>query len=140
MAKTLSSARPKQNATVTLVKGIVHQLWLAGLGAAAKAQEKGGELLESLIEEGEKVEARAKGSAAIQTEPSNSTRPQNIESLERIFQDRVGRALQNLDVPTQAELQDLNRRMDALSKSIEALFESSKGQTNRQDGSSTQGT
>ena len=126
MAKTLSSARPKENMMVTLVRDIAHQLWLAGLGAAAKAQEKGGELLESLIEEGEKVEARAKGVTAIHTEPSNAIHPQNVENLEKIFQDRVARALKKLDVPTQADLQDLNQRMDDLSKHIETLFASSK--------------
>ena len=132
MAKTLSSARPKENMMVTLVRDIAHQLWLAGLGAAAKAQEKGGELLESLIEEGEKVEARAKGVTAIHTEPSNAIHPQNVENLEKIFQDRVARALKKLDVPTQADLQDLNQRMDALSQHIATLFASAKDPINRE--------
>ena len=132
MAKTLSSARPKENMMVTLVRDIAHQLWLAGLGAAAKAQEKGGELLESLIEEGEKVEARAKGVTAIHTEPGNAIHPQNVENLEKIFQDRVARALKKLDVPTQADLQDLNQRMDALSQHIATLFASAKDPINRE--------
>jgi poly(hydroxyalkanoate) granule-associated protein len=133
MAKMLSSARPKEIMMVTLVRDIAHQLWLAGLGAAAKAQEKGGELLESLIEEGEKVEARAKGVTAIHTEPGNAIlHPQNVENLEKIFQDRVERALKKLDVPTQADLQDLNQRMDALSQHIATLFASAKDPNNRE--------
>src|SRR5437763_14587691 len=41
-----------------------HQIWLAGLGAFAKAQEGGAKLFEGLVKQGEGIEAKTRKVAA----------------------------------------------------------------------------
>ena len=42
------------------VKGSAQQIWLAGLGAFAKAQEEGGKVFDVLVKEGATVQARTR--------------------------------------------------------------------------------
>ena len=43
-----------------LIRNSAHDIWLAGLGAYAKAGKEGGRLFESLVDIGEAVERRAR--------------------------------------------------------------------------------
>ena len=42
------------------VKESANQIWLAGLGAYSKAEEEGGKLFDSLVQDGEKLEAKTR--------------------------------------------------------------------------------
>ena len=58
MAQKLKEAADDGKIT-QLVLSSAHQIWLAGLGAFAKAQAEGTKLFDSLVKEGEAVQARA---------------------------------------------------------------------------------
>ena len=102
---------------------VMQKLRLAGLGAVSTVRRVGGQWLDSLVEEGKKFEARFNPMATKTTAaPSKKVlTTQQIEQLEEIFHERVARALQRLQIPTQRDLEDLHRKMDALDETIKAL-------------------
>ena len=125
MSKLLNNAGNTEISVLATVKGIAHQIRLATLGAVSRAQQTSGELFESLIEEGEKVEARIRSTlpsqVRVETKPMRTQSPENLENLEEIFQERIKRSLKKLRVPTHQDLQDLSKKTDALSESIKEL-------------------
>jgi poly(hydroxyalkanoate) granule-associated protein len=114
----------------------VHQIWLAGLGAVSRAQRGTPKLLEELVAEGARVHAKARGSArkavrgAVQevqlaiNERVGGVRERAgdaYENLEKMFQTRVHRALNQLGVPSSEEVAALTKRVDALNANIAKL-------------------
>ena len=110
-------------------------LWLAGLGALAKAQTEGPRLLEALIAEGTRVQKGEKtGAQAVLgglekardslASGSSKVRKQasvDWDSLEHIFRDRVGKALLQLGVPSANDAAGMAEEIEALKKRISAL-------------------
>ena len=106
------------------VLDVMQKLRLVGLGAVSTAQRIGGQWLDTLIEEGKKLEVRFNPMASRTTATAPSKKaltPQQMEQLEEIFQTRVARALQRLQIPTRRDLDKLHRKMDALEETIKAL-------------------
>lgn len=116
----------------------MHEIWLAGVGAFAKAQQDGPKVLEQLLAEGVKVYGAARPVAerlirdAIGQAQSSlgdrigDVRAQagdTLENLEKMFQTRVHRALHQLGVPSADEIASLSRRVDELNGNVEALLE-----------------
>jgi hypothetical protein len=50
------------------VRDFTRQVWLAGLGAFARAQEEGGKVFEALVQEGQTIDAQMKKAASEKTE------------------------------------------------------------------------
>lgn len=114
--------------TATNIRESANRIWLAGLGAFAKTQEEGEKLFQSLVKEGEKVEKQARKAAEARiAEARNKVvefrgkANQQIDRLEELFQERVAQALNRLGVPSQQDIQELSRRVEALNESILAL-------------------
>lgn len=111
------------------VKDSAQQIWLAGLGAFAKAQEEGGKVFEALVKEGLTIQRKTQAVAEEKISEATSrvtSMASDIGSraagqwdkLENIFEDRVATALSKLGVPTSRDLDVLNARIDALAKSL----------------------
>jgi poly(hydroxyalkanoate) granule-associated protein len=103
------------------VRESAHNIWLAGLGAFAKAQEEGGKLFETLVREGEIVQQRARKSADDKIAEVSATASGTWEKLEQVFEDRVARALRGLGVPTGEDVKELSARVSELTKVVEKL-------------------
>lgn len=116
------------------LKDVAQQARLIGLGALSKVQSEGGKLLETLLEEGQAVDARmAKAASETLAAPASAgkNRPSALvaklkaavasDNMEEIFETRVMRALEQLQIPTQADLQSLHAQLDALHQQIAAL-------------------
>lgn len=114
------------------VKDSAQQIWLAGLGAFAKAQVQGGKVFEALVEEGMDLQRKTQQAAQAQmAEVSDkwnslagglsSRAGQQWDRLEGIFEDRVARALQRLDVASQTQVQQLQVRIQELETRLDAL-------------------
>ncbi len=114
------------------MKDSAQQIWLAGMGAFAQAQAQGGKVFESLVKEGlalqqhtqavaqEKLgEVREKVSGL--AKEAGAQAGQQWDRLETIFEDRVAKALHRLGIPSAADLQALNERLDALTAQLAAL-------------------
>ncbi len=107
------------------VKDSAQQIWLAGLGAFAKAQEEGGKVFEALVKEGTSIQRKTQAVAEEKITEATSkvtTMANDITSkasgqwdkLENIFEDRVAKALGKLGVPSAKELASLTARVAAL--------------------------
>jgi poly(hydroxyalkanoate) granule-associated protein len=105
------------------------QIWLAGVGAFSRAQAEGTKLFDALIKEGMTLEQTARrfagGQADVMRDAVGSTVGQARERaedtwdrLEKVFEDRVQRALVKLGVPGRDDLNELSRRVDALTAEL----------------------
>jgi len=99
---------------VAAIKDSANQIWLAGLGAFAKAQEGGTKLFDTLVQEGEKVQKRATKVAGDKITEVKEQATGTWGKLERVFEDRVSRALHGLNVPTKKDVDALARRVSEL--------------------------
>ena len=107
----LSNDKKKPGAQLSsTVKDSAQQIWLAGLGAFAKAQEEGGKVFETLVKEGLSIQRKTQAAAEEKlTEASHkmshmatdisSKASGGWDKLENIFEDRVSKALNKLGVP-----------------------------------------
>lgn len=114
----------------------LHRIWLAGLGAVVKAQRGAPQLLEELIEEGARVDTRARAAAKqaasdlvggmqsrvrSRIDQVREQTSEALDNLEKVFQVRVHRALTQLGVPSAEEITSLSKRVDTLNTSIGRL-------------------
>jgi len=118
--------------TSSTVKDSAQQIWLAGLGAFAKAQEEGTKVFDTLVKQGMAIQrktqavaedkitdatSRISGMASdIQSKASN-----RWDSLENIFEERVAKALGKLGVPLAQDVKNLAERVDRLDFEIREL-------------------
>jgi poly(hydroxyalkanoate) granule-associated protein len=109
------------------------QIWLAGLGAFAKAQQGGAQVFESLVKQGEGLEAKTRGVAAHTAEAARGAAKAKAkemqaiaggtwDKLEQVFEKRVERALGRLGVYSAADVRKLTERVDELSERVNALL------------------
>ncbi|MDO8280807.1 MAG: phasin family protein [Burkholderiaceae bacterium] len=114
------------------VKESAHQIWLAGLGAFAKAQQEGGKVFESLVREGSSLQRKTQAVAEEKmSEASDKMSSMATDltakasgqwnKLETLFEERVSRSLKKLGVPTTAEVAALTARIDELNRTVSRL-------------------
>ncbi|MES2898772.1 MAG: phasin family protein [Pseudomonadota bacterium] len=127
--KTLAKSDDKQLASA--VRTSAHQIWQAGLGAFAKAQEEGGRVFNKLVEEGTNLQRRTRSMAEDKVSEVTDTVTKvadgvskqasgSWDKLEQVFEDRVARALSTIGVPTQKDIQELTKRVEQLSRAVAA--------------------
>lgn len=128
--KALSKSDDKQLAEA--VRTSAQQIWQAGLGAFAKAQEEGGKVFAKLVKEGTDLQKRTQklaedkvsGVTDTVTKMADNVSKQasgSWDKLEQVFEDRVSRSLASLGVPTKKDIQTLTKRVEELSKSVATL-------------------
>ena len=114
------------------------QIWLAGLGAFSRAQAEGMKVFETLVEQGKTLESRTKraasdtataaaGMAAQKAREVQAMAGGTWDKLEQVFEERVARALAKLGVHTQADVERLAQRVEALSEAVNELIKAQGG-------------
>lgn len=114
------------------VKASAQQIWLAGLGAFAKAQEEGVKVFDALVSEGKTLHKRTRhlsdgrldevtGKVGQVATGLSKQATQSWDRLEQVFEERVARAMSKLGVPTNAEVKALSARVEALNEAVRAL-------------------
>ena len=96
------------------IRDSASQIWLAGLGAFSKAQQEGANMFETLVAEGEKFQERTKGAADERMAEMREKTTEAWNKVEKVFDDRVGRALHALNIPTRKDIDVLSRRVHDL--------------------------
>jgi len=134
-SKAKASAQSEAKSNENMGKSIMEsaqQIWLAGMGAFSRAQEEGTKLFETLVKEGVTLESRtrklAMGKAdevrgAVESGVSQvKERTQETwDKLEKVFEDRVSKALGKLGVPGRRELNELAGKVEDLARDIKKL-------------------
>lgn len=130
--KDPSAAGLFDSALAGTVQQSAQQIWLAGLGAFAKAQQEGGKLFEALVQDGVSLQQRTQAAASEQlgeararmsgaVEEASRKAGQQWDKLESIFEQRVSKAMSRLGAPSQQDFEALCARVDALSEEVRRL-------------------
>lgn len=105
------------------------QIWMAGVGAFTRAQGEGSKLFEALVKEGMSIEQHTRKMATGKVDAVRDAVEDRVgvvreratdtwDRLEKVFEERVQRALNRLGVPGREELSDLVGRVDTLTSEL----------------------
>ena len=152
--KKVTAKSASRKTAANQAQDYAHEIWLAGLGAFALAQEEGGKILKQgtkaiddtrskmlgessklfdrLVKEGSKLENKGRklatdtvGGVRDDVESRvgkvRETAQTNWDKLEKVFEQRVARALSRLGVPTADEINELSKRVAELNKRVAEL-------------------
>jgi len=118
-AKTAAKAKVDNANLSENIRAQAQHIWMAGLGAFARAQEGGNKVFEALMKEGHSLQARTREVAERQVEEMAAKATGAWDKLETVFEDRVARSLNTLGVPTHQDIKRLSQRVDALAAAVE---------------------
>lgn len=135
MATRKTKARAKAGKTAAdnqlaqAVAQSAQKIWLAGLGAFARARTEGDKLFDLLVEQGkalrstsERAADQALSTVRSQADATMSTAQGKWDKLEQVFEDRVSRSLNHLGVLTSKDVDELARQVADLNESVRALM------------------
>lgn len=122
------------------IRGSMHQIWQAGLGAFSRARDEGNAIFQDLVQEGEKMQVRMRDTAdgrwseltdAVTKMAENASKQASgsWEKLETVFEDRVSRSLRTIGVPTRDDIAALGAQIEQLRKSVDALTAKGKAKS-----------
>ena len=105
------------------------QIWLAGMGAFNRAQSEGGKLFETLVRDGLSLEQTARKFAGSRAgvmrdavegrvDQARERASDTWDKLEKVFEERVQRALIKLGVPGRDDLNALTQRVERLTAEL----------------------
>ena len=105
------------------------QIWLAGMGAFTRAQAEGSRLFESLVRDGLSLEQSARRFASVRADvvrdavegtvgQARERAADTWDKLEKVFEERVQRALVRLGVPSREDLAALSERVERLTAQL----------------------
>ena len=108
------------------------QIWMAGVGAFTRAQGEGSKMFEALVAEGMTIEKTTRKLATGKVDAVRDAVEDRVgvvreratdtwDRLEKVFEERVQRALTRLGVPGREELQSLIGRVDELNARLRDL-------------------
>ncbi|UVE18243.1 phasin family protein [Pseudomonas sp. LS44] len=124
-----------QSTVLTDIKHYGRQIWLAGLGAYAKAGQEGADYLKELVKAGESVEKQGKKLVTEQVEAANSQIDEvkgnvisvkdklesRFDKIEKAFDDRVAIALNRVGIPSRQDVEALSAKLDVLNELLASV-------------------
>jgi poly(hydroxyalkanoate) granule-associated protein len=125
VAKKLKSVGNDSQLSAT-IRESAQQIWLAGLGAFAKAQLEGNKVFDALIREGEAIQQKTRKVTEDKVTEMAAKATGTWDKLEQVFENRVARSLNSLGVPTKDDVALLAKRVAELKAEVEKLNKASK--------------
>lgn len=127
--KNASGAGLFDSALASSVKESAQQIWLAGMGAFAKAQAEGRQVFDALVKEGVTLQKKTQSAAEEKFSDVSSKMTsmadevtakagKQWDKLESIFEERTAKAMKKLGVPSSKDVEALMARIDALSAQV----------------------
>jgi len=141
-SSTAAPAKKDVGHLAASVKDSAQQIWLAGMGAFAKAQEEGSKVFEALVKDGLNLQKKTQGLAedkisevtgkmSAMADTVTARAGQNWDKLEAIFEARTAKAMGKLGVPTAKDVDALVKRVDALAAAVARLSKAAPAKTTR---------
>ena len=133
--KAASANNLFDSALAAQVKDSAQQIWLAGMGAFAKAQAEGRQVFEALVKEGASLQKKTQSAAEerlgeVTNRMTNmagdvsSRAGQQWDKLESIFEERTAKAMKRLGVPSAKDIAALSARIDELGAKLAKVSKS----------------
>lgn len=122
-------ARPRASLNPKSITESAQQIWLAGMGAFNRAQAEGSKLFETLVRDGLSLEQTARKFAGHRATivrdaveghvgQARERAADTWDKLEKVFEERVQRALVKLGVPGRDDLNALTERVERLTEAL----------------------
>jgi poly(hydroxyalkanoate) granule-associated protein len=138
MVKTLKEIADKKSAAgaglfdsalASSVRESAQQIWLAGMGAFAKAQAEGRQRFEALVQEGTNLQKKTQAAAeerfnevtnrmTSMADDAAARAGKQWDRLESIFEERTAKAMKKLGVPSAKDVEELKARIEELSAQV----------------------
>ena len=146
--KAANPAGLLDNALAQSIKESAQQIWLAGMGAFAKAQAEGKQRFEALVQEGANLQKKTQAAAEERfnevtnrmtslADDAASRAGKQWDRLESIFEERTAKAMKKLGVPSSKDVEALMARIDALSAQVASSAKSAAKKTASRPGAKT---
>ncbi|MCX7168112.1 MAG: phasin family protein [Rhodocyclales bacterium] len=103
------------------IRESAQQIWLAGLGAFAKAQREGNKVFDALVRQGESIQQKTRKVAEDKVTEMAAKATGTWDKLEQVFEKRVARSLHSLGVPTKDDVAILSKRVAELKAAVDKL-------------------
>ncbi|PAU53037.1 phasin family protein [Pseudomonas indica] len=135
MAKVAVIKKAESKTTlISDAKYYARQIWLAGLGAYAKAGQEGVEYFKELVKTGEGIEKKGKKLVDKQVEAANtqidtvksSVKEKvdvQLDKVEKAFDSRVASALNRIGIPSKQDVEALSAKLDVLNAMLDRVAE-----------------
>lgn len=120
VVKKLKAIGEDSQLSVT-IRESAQQIWLAGLGAFAKAQREGNKVFDALVRQGESIQQKTRKVAEDKVTEMAAKATGTWDKLEQVFEDRVARSLNSLGVPTKGDVAALAKRVAELKAAVDKL-------------------
>lgn len=104
-------------------RSMARRWYLATVGAFAMLEEETEQLVDRLAEKGQTAEAEGKGLVRERLDTRRKEAKQQAEQMEERVDERVETVLNRMNLPSKADVRDLNRQISQLSKKVDALRE-----------------
>jgi poly(hydroxyalkanoate) granule-associated protein len=138
--KNASASGLFDSALASSVKESAQQIWLAGMGAFAKAQAEGRQVFDALVKEGTTLQKKTQSAAeekfgdvsskmSSMAEDVTAKAGKQWDKLESIFEERTAKAMKKLGVPSSKDVDALMARIDALSEQVASSARSTARKT-----------
>jgi poly(hydroxyalkanoate) granule-associated protein len=157
MVKKLKAMAAKKNASgaglfdsalASSVKDSAQQIWLAGMGAFAKAQAEGRQVFDALVKEGSALQKKTQSAAeerfgdvsnkmSSMADDVTAKAGKQWDKLESIFEERTAKAMRKLGVPSSKDVEALMARVDALSAQVAGKAKSAAKKAVSRNGAKT---
>jgi poly(hydroxyalkanoate) granule-associated protein len=135
LKKKVEKVEDEAATTLSEVKLYARKIWLAGLGAYAKAGQEGSEYVKELIKTGESVEKKGKKIVDEKLEAANSELDAakdevkgirgkiegRFEKVEHAFDRRVASALNRFGIASKHDVETLSAKLDGLTALLERV-------------------
>jgi len=127
--KSAAGAGLFDSALASSVRESAQQIWLAGMGAFAKAQAEGRQRFETLVQEGLNLQKKTHAVAeerinevaskmTSMADDAAARAGKQWDKLESIFEERTARAMKKLNVPSAKDVEELKARIEELSAQV----------------------
>lgn len=123
------ASKPRPGINPKSITESAQQIWLAGMGAFNRAQSEGSKLFETLVRDGLSLEQTARKFAGQRATVVRDAVEGHVgqareraadtwDKLEKVFEERVQRALVKLGVPGRDDLNALTERVERLTDAL----------------------
>ena len=112
----------KHSPTTPRIRESAEQIWLAGLGAFALANQQGGKFFHNLVKRGHEVQKVNKvrlEKVRARVEKIRDDAGRAIEKITSPFPGGLSTAFKGLGIPSRKEIVTLTKRVEELTKSVE---------------------
>jgi poly(hydroxyalkanoate) granule-associated protein len=124
------------------VQETAQNVWLAGLGALALAEDEGGKLFKSLVKRGAVIDGKNKkaysqvmkgidSKVEVVKETVVEATSGTVNKIEAGLESGMASVMHTFGVPTRSEIQTLTKKVDALTKSVEHKAKSARKSTSK---------